>query len=84
MSVLETHILNTITSVYAVHNVLIIFYIYIFNQVKGAGPGLPGFGLSDEERYMVQRFYPDQSDTIGFFLARFEKSHITSGSGSIK
>eukprot|EP01084_Bolivina_argentea_P260887 440716_1 len=53
-------------------------------RVKGAGPGLPGFGLSDEERYMVQRFYPDQSDTIGFFLARFEKSHIASGSGSIK
>ena len=38
------------------------------------GPGLPGLGLSDEERAMVQRFDPsDESDSIGFFAARFEK-----------
>ena len=36
--------------------------------------GLPGHGLSDAECAMVRRFDPHGSDdTIGFFIARFEK-----------
>ena len=43
-------------------------------EPRVGGPGLPGLGLSDEEREMVQRFDPtDASDSIGFFAARFEK-----------
>ena len=38
-------------------------------------PGLPGCGLSEEERMHVRRFDPiDEADTIGFFVAKFKKS----------
>jgi methyltransferase NSUN6 len=41
-------------------------------------PGLPGLGLDDIERGYVRRFDPwtkddDESDTIGFFVAKFRK-----------
>jgi 16S rRNA C967 or C1407 C5-methylase (RsmB/RsmF family) len=36
--------------------------------------GLPGFGLSDQERTYVRRFDPsDAADTMGFFVAKFSK-----------
>ncbi|XP_059172386.1 tRNA (cytosine(72)-C(5))-methyltransferase NSUN6-like [Physella acuta] len=51
---------------------------------KIGGDGLPGCGLSEEQRSMVQRFDPsflstsDQDkynvDTIGFFIAKFKKN----------
>ena len=46
------------------------------------GPGLANFGLSDDERLLVQRFDPckldgeifkPNLDTIGFFIAKFAK-----------
>ncbi|XP_034832357.1 tRNA (cytosine(72)-C(5))-methyltransferase NSUN6 isoform X1 [Maniola hyperantus] len=47
------------------------------------GPGLPNVGLSDEQRIMVQRFWPEEDplrkvqdlskNTIGFFIAAFIK-----------
>ena len=46
------------------------------------GPGLANFGLSDDERLLVQRFDPSKLegeifkpnlDTIGFFIAKFAK-----------
>lgn len=40
-------------------------------------PGRTGFGLSDGERGKVRRFEPhlnDNDDTMGFFLALFQKS----------
>jgi methyltransferase NSUN6 len=39
-------------------------------------PGLAGLGLNDMERGFVRRFDPwtdDDSDTIGFFVAKFQK-----------
>jgi methyltransferase NSUN6 len=38
-------------------------------------PGLPGFGLTDEQCRVVRRFDPSDtsSDTIGFFVAKFRK-----------
>lgn len=38
-------------------------------------PGLQGCGLNDSQRYYVRRFDPTDSatDTIGFFLAKFQK-----------
>ena len=37
-------------------------------------PGLPNPGLNNEERSMVRRFDPsDPKDTMGFFIAKFEK-----------
>ena len=38
-------------------------------------PGLPGVGLTDEQRGYVRRFDPtdETSDTIGFFVAKFRK-----------
>ena len=41
-------------------------------------PGCEGAGLTEEQSRMVQRFTPDSyggvnSDTIGFFLAKFVK-----------
>ena len=45
-----------------------------------AGPGLTGPPsgdgppwLTDEQAALVQRFRPETDDTIGFFVARFEK-----------
>ena len=35
--------------------------------------GLAGFGLSEEQRGMVQRFEPSVTNSIGFFIARFVK-----------
>jgi hypothetical protein len=35
--------------------------------------GLPGFGLSDEERRFVKRYDPSLEDTVGFFIAKFIK-----------
>mmetsp|Transcript_10604 Transcript_10604/g.16335 ORF Transcript_10604/g.16335 Transcript_10604/m.16335 type:complete len:200 (+) Transcript_10604:1-600(+) len=44
-------------------------------------PGLPGMGLSEEEQNSVRRFDPSKikkddpvSDTMGFFVSKFEKS----------
>ena len=41
-------------------------------------PGLEGFGLSVEQRQMIQRFDPTDcetvNDSIGFFVARFRKT----------
>ncbi|XP_063825566.1 tRNA (cytosine(72)-C(5))-methyltransferase NSUN6 isoform X2 [Ostrinia nubilalis] len=49
------------------------------------GPGLSGSGLNDDQRVMVQRFGPEVDnlrlaepiyrDSIGFFIAKFTKSH---------
>ena len=40
-----------------------------------ARPGLSGFGLTDEQCRLVQRFDPtDPPDTIGFFMAKFESN----------
>lgn len=38
-------------------------------------PGLPGVGLTDEQRNYVRRFDPSdiQLDTMGFFIAKFRK-----------
>ena len=46
------------------------------SMVEGFGvAGLPGVGLSDEERGVVRRFDPSDktADTMGFFLAKFKK-----------
>ena len=38
-------------------------------------PGLRGCGLSDEELVKVRRFDPSgKADTMGFFIAKFQKS----------
>jgi 16S rRNA C967 or C1407 C5-methylase (RsmB/RsmF family) len=39
------------------------------------GPGLPGFGLNEQQRGMVRRFDPcdEAADTMGFFVAKFRK-----------
>jgi 16S rRNA C967 or C1407 C5-methylase (RsmB/RsmF family) len=38
-------------------------------------PGLPGVGLTEEERHCVKRFDPsdEQGDSMGFFVAKFQK-----------
>ena len=42
-----------------------------------ARPGLGGFGLTDEQCRLVQRFDPtDAPDTIGFFMAKFESNTL--------
>ena len=43
------------------------------------GPGLPGCGLSDTERLLVQRFEPGAAagggyDCMGFFISKFVKT----------
>jgi 16S rRNA C967 or C1407 C5-methylase (RsmB/RsmF family) len=35
--------------------------------------GLPGLGLSDDERRCVKRYDPSLEDTVGFFIAKFIK-----------
>ena len=45
------------------------------------GPGLPGFGLTDDERARVLRWGPgsaaaEAEDSIGFFVARFVVNHV--------
>jgi 16S rRNA C967 or C1407 C5-methylase (RsmB/RsmF family)/predicted ribosome-associated RNA-binding protein Tma20 len=38
-------------------------------------PGLPGCDLNDDERHKVRRFDPsDAADTMGFFVAKFQKN----------
>ena len=41
-------------------------------------PGLPGYGLTNEQRHFVRRFDPADTnmDTMGFFLAKFRKRII--------
>jgi 16S rRNA C967 or C1407 C5-methylase (RsmB/RsmF family) len=42
-----------------------------------ARPGLSGFGLTEEQCRLVQRFDPtDSLDTIGFFVAKFESNDL--------
>jgi 16S rRNA C967 or C1407 C5-methylase (RsmB/RsmF family) len=39
-------------------------------------PGLGGLGLDARECSFVRRFHPaDQADTMGFFIAKFQKRH---------
>jgi methyltransferase NSUN6 len=53
-------------------------------SIQVGQPGLPGLGLTDMERGFVRRFDPwtndddDESDTIGFFIAKFRK-RVTNG-----
>lgn len=38
-------------------------------------PGLQGFGLNEEQCHSIRRFDPtDTDDTIGFFVAKFQKT----------
>lgn len=55
-------------------------HTYIHNMLDGCpAVGLPGLGLSDEERGMVQLFDPSARtaegglETSGFFCAKFQK-----------
>lgn len=43
------------------------------NQKEDKQWGLPGFGLSDDERRCVKRYDPSLEDTVGFFIAKFIK-----------
>ena len=49
-------------------------------NVPLGGPGLPGLGLSADECNAVRRFDPSDtdSDTMGFFVAKFRKSVVGS------
>jgi 16S rRNA C967 or C1407 C5-methylase (RsmB/RsmF family) len=39
-------------------------------------PGLGGLGLDERECSFVRRFHPaDKADTMGFFVAKFQKRH---------
>jgi 16S rRNA C967 or C1407 C5-methylase (RsmB/RsmF family) len=43
-------------------------------------PGLIGHGLSDEQCAMVRRFDPTVDESIGFFVAKFQKATTSTGS----
>lgn len=45
-------------------------------QLHSGQPGLAGFGLNEEECKCVRRFDPhnEQEDTMGFFVALFQKN----------
>jgi hypothetical protein len=54
---------------------LTLSYSVLLQTPRVGQPGLPGFGLDEAQREMVQRFEPDDGavDSIGFFIARFVK-----------
>ncbi len=48
--------------------------IYDDHDVEEKRWGLPGFGLTEDERRCVKRYDPTFEDTVGFFIAKFLKT----------
>lgn len=78
----STCTINSAENEVMVHHILDVYpcmELFPINCTLGR-PGLPGFGLRDEERDKVRRFDPhdEEADTMGFFVALFRKKRADS------